>query len=426
VEAPSLQEGLLDPANTMLQKLVGSDGNTSMAKAAAHHMAVQQWQDMQHEYQAAWPPARLLGVAAPTCQAMAAPQPYQQALAAHPTDTAEARKAKLVATALLEDIRQHCQRDPALQPHPFASMGGAMQVAWQRHAQLTQTLAAQQQQSTALVAQYKEALKAYQQCLGADPTSMADTTRQALSKLRKAAKALDQTQNALSAQFMAQQRLDSLNDFVAATTTGLEEGLPATQDHQAVLALVLFPKLIDDANAALRQARTPLALPLLIQRDQAQLALELTNREVASLQAQVRLSQLAVDATYVQARQLWLALSEFDAAKAEGVDPAKPTLAAFGTGSATAKASMYRGAGLYLDAINRLEARRFKVEHQLTAASDELRLAYAEVNAKQWASLISASVEQVATAGAAGIKAERVSALLNTAGVLYIGKGVNQ
>lgn len=427
VDAPTLQLGLIAPLDAMLQKLVGPDAGSHMAQAADHLMAVRQWQDMLLERQAFWPPVRWVGVPAPSCQALRTePAVYQTALAPSAADTEDAKKAKRVAAGLLADIHEHCLRNPGLQAHPFAHMGGDMQAAWRQHGDLSQRLLAQQQEAASLAADYQAAWQAYQSSLGQDPASAVAATQQALHTLRKATRALEQANNALSAQFVAKQKLAALNDFVASTTTGLDAAPAPQEDSQAVLAFVLFPQLIDDAHAALKQARAPLALPLMIQRDQAQLALEVANREVASLEAQARLSLMVADTIYAQARQLWLAQRELDAAKAEGADPAKPALAAFNTGNASAKASMYRGAGLYLDAIQRLEARRHKLNHQLVAATDELRLAYAEVNAKQWASLINAGVEQVAAAGAAGIQAERVSALLNTAGVLYIGRGVNQ
>lgn len=437
VEAPSLKLALFDAADATLQKLVGPDGANSVPKAAAHHAAIRQWDDALHTRQESIAWRTMIGLPAPTCAAfkpMAANVPadttamalYAKALAPQATDTSETTKAKLVAAGVFEDIGQHCQQNPHYLLLPFASMGGAMQVAWQRKEQEARAMQVARRTSQSLVADYNEAVREYQTELGATSGSSTDKVKAALAKASHAASQLEKAQNAFSTQFIAKQRLEALNDFVSVATQGLTNGELPTNATQAVVALALFPHLIDSARQSLRDAKAPLALPLLIQRDQSQLQLEAANREVAALEAQARLSQLAVDTLFAQARQVWLAQREFAAAVEAGVDPDKPTLAAFNTGSTTAKASMYRGAGLYLDAINRWEARRYKVEYQHIAAIDERKLAYAETSAKQWAALIDATVDQLAQAGGAGIKADSLSAMLNTAGVFYIGHGANK
>ena len=67
-----------------------------------------------------------------------------------------------------------------------------------------------------------------------------------------------------------------------------------------------------------------------------------------------------------------------------------------------------------------------KLEYQRIATFHEISLSYAEVNLKQWSSLIGSAVDQVAESAGDGIKPENVTALINSLGILWIGRGVNK
>jgi hypothetical protein len=139
----------------------------------------------------------------------------------------------------------------------------------------------------------------------------------------------------------------------------------------------------------------------------------------------VRLSRELLDTLYDQAVQLWLADRDLAESKIVPLH-AQALLSTFESASPDAKELLYTAAARYLDVVNRLSARRYRLEYMRIAAMHELGLAYAEVNMKQWQALIGATVEQVAAAGASGIKAENISALINTLGVLWIAHGVNR
>jgi len=62
---------------------------------------------------------------------------------------------------------------------------------------------------------------------------------------------------------------------------------------------------------------------------------------------------------------------------------------------------------------------------QRSAIGYERALSYAESNVTQWNTRITASVDQMAEFGAAGIKKEDVIALVNSLTLLWIGVGVN-
>jgi hypothetical protein len=123
--------------------------------------------------------------------------------------------------------------------------------------------------------------------------------------------------------------------------------------------------------------------------------------------------------------QLWLASRDLDVPGVKALH-GRRCIEAFSTAGPNEKELMYMSAARYLDTLNRLTARRYRLEYLRVAASHELALAYVEVDMKQWQSLIAATVDQVAAFGASGIKPEQVSSLLNTIGVFWIGHGVNK
>jgi len=340
------------------------------------------------------------------------------------SDTDAIKKRKLLGGAALEDLKKLCPSEP--KADPLATVAGALRQARLRHETDLELAAAAQVSMRKLTFEYKAAVKTYTDALrGGDPTA-SKATAEALARLTTAISALERAPDSLSRQFLSKERLESLGDFIDAVTQSTADGKLPAGANKATIAFALFPTLVDDAKKSLADARAPLALPLLIQRNHEQLRLEAVTREVAARDAMQRISAAVVNTTFDQARQLALAKRELDTVAGLVEVKGKATADAFKNAPPTARTSLYRGAALYLDALNRLEARRYKLEYQYIAAEHELQLAYAEVNAKQWSALIGATVDQVAAASAGGIKPDRVVALLNTLGVFYIGRGANK
>jgi hypothetical protein len=80
---------------------------------------------------------------------------------------------------------------------------------------------------------------------------------------------------------------------------------------------------------------------------------------------------------------------------------------------------------LYLDADSRLHAEIRKTNTRVRAMEHERALAAAESNVAQWNALITSGVGQLADFGASGIRPERITALINSLTLLWIGAGVN-
>lgn len=426
LDGASVDETLFKQVDAQLTKLVGSNGLEKVKKALEAQMNQRVWAEQLAERQEVWSQLRL-GRAAPSCPDLRAngnEDSMARHLAINASDTNAVRKRKVLGKATLDDLKSLCQSEP--NSDPFSRMAGALRQAQLRYATDLELAVAAQASMRTLTAEYESAAKAYADALPNTDPAASTKTAAALVRLQKAINALERAPDALSRQFISKERLDSLNDFVDAVTQATADGKLPSDANRATVAFVLFPALVDDAKKSLADAEAPLALPLLIQRNHEQLRLEAVTREVAVRDTMLRLSAAVVEATFDQARQLALAKIELDSVSNLAEVKGKATADALKSAPPLARTSLYRGTALFLDALNRLEARRYKLEYQYIAAEHELQLAYAEVNAKQWAALVSATVDQVAAASAGGIKPDRVVTLLNTLGVFYIGHGVNK
>jgi hypothetical protein len=87
---------------------------------------------------------------------------------------------------------------------------------------------------------------------------------------------------------------------------------------------------------------------------------------------------------------------------------------------------LWRATAYFLDATGRLSADAGKLDYRLLALEHERALAYSESSILQWRTLIDSNVAQMVEFGASGIKAEHVTALLNSASLLAIAIGTNK
>ena len=76
--------------------------------------------------------------------------------------------------------------------------------------------------------------------------------------------------------------------------------------------------------------------------------------------------------------------------------------------------------------FGRLETDRFATLAKIDSAQYERALVYAEVNAKQWNSLIGLSVNQIAASASGGIKTDLIIKIINSAGLLWGANGLNK
>lgn len=343
--------------------------------------------------------------------------------------------------ALLMQLRKVCAtgdgRDDTLITQVYQPLGGQMAEAVQRYQADAQALAQRLHRAGQAQAWYAQALGAYQTAMAAGQSDPKATpaVAEAAQALQKAVDALDGSKNAWADEVIARERLRQLDGLLETVTDGLNDDStwPDESTSRAAVALVILPGLMDEAREAAASHRRPLAVPLLIRRDIEALKLQAAQRDIATQQAELRLSRELLEALYQQAHQLWLAQRELmqDGRAVGAPDLSKlltvPLAAALADIKTTPlqKEALYSATGRYLDSLKRLEARRHKLELRRLAQAHERRLAYAEINALQWKALIDVSVNQVADASAGGVQAGQVAALLNTVGLLWIGHGVN-
>ena len=343
--------------------------------------------------------------------------------------------------AALEQLRKVCATsdgsDDSLIATVYQPLGGEMADAVRRYQADVGALVQRQQAAAQARAHYVQALAAYQAAVKAgqvDPKA-APAVADAVQALQKAVDALEGSKNAWADEIISRERLVQLDAFLRVVTDGLNDDgtWPHEAANRAAAALVILPELVDDAREAAASHRRPLAVPLLIRRDIEALKLQAAQRDIATQQAELRLSRELLEALYEQAHQLWLAQRELaqDGSAVGAPDLRKlqplPLADALADAKTTPaqKEALYSATARYLDSLKRLEARRHKLELRRLAQAHERRLAYAEINTLQWKALIDVSVNQVADVSAGGVQVGHVAALLNTLGLLWIGHGVN-
>lgn len=326
----------------------------------------------------------------------------------------------VVASATL--IKTLCTRTAITVPD-----GSKLQIAMEERDTAVSELKQYRQDAAAPQLAYATALAEYTRAVKETEVGEPGYSQRVQEKAKKlgdAVKALDKAGNALSKEFLSKERIDKIQSFAKAVTETPVGTEPPEDASEAAVAFIVIPALFDDARKAMRESRKPLAIPLLIRMNYERLNLEAAKRDIASREAIVKLSEDLVRALMEQATELELARSELESAQ---VKPGTSFATAFiQTDASTPPDALWRGATRYLDATNRLEAGIRKIEYRRIAAYQDQALAYAEVNARQWDSLIGTSVEQLAAYSKSGIKAENVTAIINSLGLLWIGAGVNR
>lgn len=295
-------------------------------------------------------------------------------------------------------------------------------------------------QAKTLTDKYEEAKDAFDKAAMAKAVDTVKNLKDKAQKLADAANKLSASSNPLAQQFMANEGIQALNDFVkvlAATPTDPSQ-VPSADSGaaKAAVALAIFPRLMDEATQAANEQRAMRAVPLQMQANYQRLILTAATRDIQSRQAEVKLWDQLVTATLDEAVQLSRAYNRLNlsgppagssqtAALKDWADKPVIELTTGTKATADQKELFYFSAGLYADALTRLDTARDTLHIKLRAAIYERALAYSEVNAKQWTSLIGLSVDQVSASAASGIKSQTVTNLLNTLALLGGAYGLN-
>jgi hypothetical protein len=244
----------------------------------------------------------------------------------------------------------------------------------------------------------------------------------AAHRLCKAILQIEKANNAFASKLLSEERLKSLQNLVE-TINQMKPGDPVPADAgKLVKTYILLPGLVDEVNVAIDARRKPVAMSLLIQRNIDELKLEAAVREIALLENRAKLSRVIVEEMLAEADLLLKSKTNLNKSSVINI----PMESAFTKANADEKITLYSALTNYADAIGRQEVKWRKARQQRLATFHEVALLYAEVNLKQWTSLIDTAVEQVSDSAADGIKSESITNLLNTVGLFYIGRGANK
>jgi hypothetical protein len=369
----------------------------------------------------------------------------------NPTDE---RKFGVLNSALLSLITA-CEDDKVQSiPDALAAFKhGKLQDAVSDMTADSNALATAKQSGATLQKEYKDASEAYEKIAGrragtatpapasaattASPTAAAtcnplDTAKlkpteveaaNAAHRLCQAVAAIEKADSAFGKKFLSQERLDSLQKLVD-TVNQTKPGDPVPAGaSKATAAYVLIPGLIDEVHAAIAANKKPVAMSFLIQRNIEQLKLEAANREIALLETRAHLSSIVVEAIVNEIVLLYKAKTNLS--KKPGLLNT-PMAIVFNNATIDDKVTLYAALVNYLDAISRQDVKWRKAQYQRLSTFHEVALTYAEVNLKQWTSLIDTAVQQVGDSAAGGIKPESITNILNSLGIFYIGHGVNK
>ena len=268
----------------------------------------------------------------------------------------------------------------------------------------------------------------------ADPTA-AKNVAAAADKVSTVIDALVAADDAFSLKLVSEARRDSIDNFFSVLATPEGEALP-NDAPKAALALKIIPELADKARTALADANRSLLVPLVMRKNYEQLNVEALTREIAAKETRLEiqrsrlgllrakaqsLSDGTIALTGVSAPLLATKLGELDRAACEEPKASEKN----SKGCVDQRASVLSASARYFDATGRLDIEARKAQIKSYGAMYEEALGLAEVDVLQWEALIGTTVDQLASFGKSGIKAEHILALVNSLTLLWIGSGVN-
>jgi hypothetical protein len=410
----TIAEGLVKPVDQRLIKLAGDTSVQAEFRDQVLKMQAR-LSRAQNDF------AQFLGIAAPQCSAVAKGNEPQ-----YVKDWRKAAPPRLqqAMPAMLDDLRATCASQLS-ERELYKKLNGEIAKAWIEYESQSSELESSKKEIATLQSAYNRERVEYEKALAATVPSPAANAglEAAAGTIHAAVEALKNSSSPYAARFLAEENLKAIDELAQAITQA-KPGQPVPPDASRNAAtFIVLRQFRDEVYTALAESKKPMLLPLLIRKNYEQLNLEAAQRDIAAREKMVRLSHDLVDVLYEQAEQLEIARNELSSVAALHQ---QPFLDAFTKSGPREREALYGAAARYLDAVNRLDARRYTIEYQRIAAQYEKALAYDEVSAKQWESLIGSSVSQVADYSASGFKPEQIANFLNTLGLFYIGVGTNK
>lgn len=307
-----------------------------------------------------------------------------------------------------------------------APADSALSDAWRQFQDDLSWVAADKDAADAAKQAYDAALSEYDYAVK-DGTS--DSEELNLTRIKDKLEDLKKlTGNPFAEKVVSEEKLKSLNDYLAAVTSYEPgEDFPVTASN-AARATALIPELGVTIRSASASSKKPLVAPYLLMKNYEQLKLEAITRDVTARKQIAVASGTICEAMSAEILQLQDVQKLLNTNKLASRLGGKSVVAILKGGSGVSiedKKQVLEASARYLDTIGRLESKRYKLEYDRIAAFHERTLAYSEMNAQQWENLISVSLSQLSEYGAGGLKREDMIGFLSALGIVWIGSGVN-
>jgi hypothetical protein len=276
----------------------------------------------------------------------------------------------------------------------------------------------------------------------ADEQDDSKGVREAAEKIQKLLAIVKQAKDVFSIQFISDKEQDALDEFLTTVKDTKEGETPKAGSSKAAMAVVLFPDLMKAAQAKLDDAGRVSLAPLVLQKNISQIAYDSATRDIETRATRIQLLRQQADLLREQVRLYVeqdgvISAMNHDLLRMSMVDALAPLQkAADGRDKPSGKdkpfiptiedkMKVWTSLATYIDQGTRSGGEVSRIGFKLHALESEILLAYSEANVTQWDALISSNVSQVAAYGASGIKVEQITALINSATLLWIGAGVH-
>lgn len=281
----------------------------------------------------------------------------------------------------------------------------------------------------AATAQLKQEIEAYvKEVKSLDSAESNDTLRYrtaaAAQRLAQAIKGLESEQDIIGSEAVAEERLKQIETVLSALAGGETDPSKWNEDTRKAIAVAgSLPGLADDTAKALRDAKKPRLIPLLIAKEHQRLIVDEGAKIDKIMSARVSVSTRLIDLYESELENLlnfrdqltrqktWQPKSIFELNKDLPPDQ---------------KRVLYELLGTYFDEVPRLQsAQRVEEYTRLSTFYDE-SMVRSKSAALLWQSLLDGIANSIATYHSTGIKPEDLARLIQALGVTAVGIGANR
>jgi hypothetical protein len=258
--------------------------------------------------------------------------------------------------------------------------------------------------------------------------SNSEALKNASVNLKNAVGFINQAGDIFSAEFIAEEKQDSLNAFFQAIDKAEADKDPAAGTGRAASALILFADFFDKNTARFKPSESASLTGLTLQRRLAAVEQASYAKAIAGLERRVKLKEQRAALLKEQLERVMAADMMLSKSTSEQlgmpfmalVAPKDPKPGAPGN------EDVWLGMAYYLDANIRMQAVHTKLMLQLNAQERIENVDVAGANLTSWKTLVDANVEQLSAWASEGIRNEDIAAVFDAVAKLAIAIGVNK